>query len=169
VSSSQTGKPRLPWRVIAVAAAAVLVVALAGGLATDIGAWYLGLKQPPWKPPDWLFGPAWMLIYGCTATSAVLAWEACREPRERNWLLGAFALNAVLNVLWSVLFFTAQRPDWAFAEVMLLWLSIVLLGTLVRRHSTLAAWMLAPYLAWVSFAAALNLAVVRLNAPFGVR
>jgi tryptophan-rich sensory protein len=72
----------------------------------------------------------------------------------------------VLNVLWSWLFFRARRPDWALAEVGLLWLSIVLLIVLAARASTSAAWLLAPYLLWVAFAAALNLAVVRLNAPF---
>ena len=161
------GAARLPWRVIAVTAGVVLLVAISGGLATEIGPWYLALRQPPWKPPDWLFGPAWMFIYGCAATSAVLAWEACSEPRARRELIGAFSLNAVLNVTWSVLFFSVKRPDWAFAEVLLLWLSIVLLGILVRRHSRTALWLLAPYLLWVTFAAALNLAVVRLNAPFG--
>ncbi|HET7774633.1 MAG TPA: TspO/MBR family protein [Burkholderiaceae bacterium] len=158
---------RLRWRVIAGAALAVLLVAFAGGLATEIGPWYLALKQPAWKPPDWLFGPAWMLIYGSTATAAVLAWEAGTDPAVRRTLLLAFGLNGVLNVLWSLLFFTIKRPDWAFGEVLLLWLSIVLLLRLVHPLSRRAAWLLVPYLAWVTFAATLNLAVVRLNAPFG--
>ncbi len=157
----------LRWRVIAAAAVAVLVVAIAGGLATEIGPWYLALKQPAWKPPDWLFGPAWMLIYGSTATAAVLAWEASHDRAVRRALLLAFGLNGVLNVLWSLLFFTVKRPDWAFGEVLLLWLSIVLLLRLVHPLSRQATWLLIPYLAWVTFAATLNLAVVRLNAPFG--
>jgi len=69
-------------------------------------------------------------------------------------------------VLWSELFFGFQRPDWALAEVWLLWFTIVLLMVVLARHSKAASWLLAPYLAWVSFAALLNLAIVRLNYPF---
>lgn len=82
-------------------------------------------------------------------------------------MLAAFALNATLNLVWSLLFFRLHRPDWAFVEVMALWLSIVLLMVLAGRRSATAAWLLLPYLAWVSFAALLNQAVVRLNSPFG--
>jgi tryptophan-rich sensory protein len=83
------------------------------------------------------------------------------------WLIGAFALNGLLNVLWSLLFFRLRRPDWALFEVGLLWLSIVLLIALAGRHARRAGWLLLPYLVWVSFAAALNIAIVRLNGPFG--
>ena len=82
-------------------------------------------------------------------------------------MLGLFALNAFLNVSWSLLFFRLRRPDWAFAEVGLLWLSILVLVVFLGRVSRTSGWLLAPYLAWVTFAAALNLAVVRLNGPFG--
>ena len=77
-----------------------------------------------------------------------------------------FALNALLNVSWSELFFGLQRPDWALAEVGVFWLSILLLIVVLRRYSKTASWLLLPYLAWVTFAAILNLAVVRLNYPF---
>lgn len=75
-------------------------------------------------------------------------------------------MEGALNVLWSVLFFRLQRPDWAFVEVVLLWLSIVALIVGVIRYSRTAAALLVPYLAWVTFAAALNRAIVTLNAPF---
>jgi tryptophan-rich sensory protein len=77
-----------------------------------------------------------------------------------------FGVNALLNVLWSELFFVWQRPDWALAEVVVLWLSIILLIVTLAPISRRASWLLVPYLAWVSFAGALNLAVVQLNAPF---
>jgi tryptophan-rich sensory protein len=163
-------------RAVATAAASALAVAVLGALTTDLGSWYAQLKEPAWKPPDLLFGPAWTLIFACAAASGVMAWSARRatgravddraDRREREWMLVAFALNATLNVTWSLLFFRLHRPDWAFSEVIALWLSIVLLMVLAGRRSAAAAWLLAPYLAWVSFAALLNHAVVRLNAPF---
>lgn len=150
-------------------AAAIVAVALLGQWGTDLGPWYRALKQPAWKPPDVAFGPAWMVIYLCTGTAIVRAWLAMEGPDSagpRRRFLAAAALNAVLNVLWSWLFFRMRRPDWALAEVVVLWLSVLLLALLAARHSTSAAWLLAPYAAWVAYAAALNAAVVHLNGPF---
>jgi tryptophan-rich sensory protein len=158
---------RRRWLPIVIAAASALAVAVLGGLMTELGSWYYGLAQPSWKPPDALFGPAWTLIFALTAAAGVTAWRAIGSRTQREWLLVLFALNAFLNVLWSLLFFRLQRPDWAQFEVAFLWLSIVALIVFVGRHSRLAALLLVPYLAWVSFAALLNGAVVRLNAPFG--
>jgi len=148
------------------AAAWAIVVALAGMWATELGPWYASLRQPDWKPPDLWFGPAWTLIYTLAATAAAKAWLGAASRRQRLRLGAAFVLNGALNVLWSWLFFRARRPDLALAEVVLLWLSIALLIALAVRASPVAAWLLAPYLLWVSFAAALNCAVVRLNGPF---
>jgi benzodiazapine receptor len=153
-------------RAAAVAALGAALVAGVGMRVTDLGAWYYGLRQPAWKPPDILFGPVWTTIYTLAAVAAVRAWLHAGHTRARRTLLAAFGVNALLNVLWSALFFRLRRPDWALAEVPLFWLSIVALIVVTRRSDALAPWLLAPYLAWVAFAAALNLAVVRLNAPF---
>lgn len=133
---------------------------------TDLGPWYAGLRQPSWKPPDWLFGPVWTLIFALTALAGVLSWRSANGRAEREWLLVAFALNGFLNVFWSLLFFRLRRPDWALVEVVFLWASILLLVVLCSRVSRPAGLLLLPYLIWVGFAAVLNLAVVRLNAPF---
>jgi len=85
---------------------------------------------------------------------------------QREWVIGLFALNGFLNVLWSLLFFALKRPDWALVEVALLWLSILLLIIVFWRFVKPASLYLVPYLLWVSFAAFLNLTVVRLNGPF---
>jgi len=172
-----TGVASTRGRAIGTAAVSALAVAGLGALTTDLGPWYAQLKEPAWKPPDLLFGPAWTLIFACTAAAGFIAWsrrgatgrghDALADRREREWMLAAFALNATLNLVWSLLFFRLHRPDWAFAEVIALWLSIVLLIVLAGRRAAVAGWLLAPYLAWVSFAALLNHAVVRLNAPFG--
>lgn len=154
-------------RPVWVAALAAVFVALLGGLMTDIGPWYRSLVQPPWKPPDWLFGPAWTLIYGLVAAAGVLAWRRTPPGARRDSTMALFALNAFLNVLWSLLYFRLHRPDWALIEVVALWLSIVALMVAVHRHAPTASWLLSPYLLWVSFAGWLNLATVRLNGPFG--
>jgi len=174
---SLAGRPgaraaRLPARVALVAAFIAVVVAGVGGLATDLGPWYSGLTQPAWKPPDLVFGPVWTLLYTLTAWAGARAWwraglaglEDSEEIRRlRRRILVAFLLNAVLNVLWSALFFLAQRPDWALVEIVLLtasvWWLIVLCGAVDR----LASRLLWPYLAWVLFAATVNAGVIRLN------
>ena len=157
---------RRRWQPIAVAALAAMAVAGLGASATDIGPWYQALQKPSWQPPDWLFGPAWTLIYGLIAFAGVLAWNAARNRRQALSILGVFALNALLNVAWSELFFNFHRPDWALIEVVAFWLSIVVLIVTVSSVSHMAGWLLVPYLAWVTFAGVLNLAVVRLNTPF---
>ena len=123
----------------------------------------MSLLQPSWQPPDWLFGPAWTLIYLCAGTAAVQAWEAPAPAAWRHRLLGLFAVNGLLNVGWSVLFFTLKRPDWALYEVPLLWLSILALVLHIwPRHRRAALWLM-PYLLWVAFAATLNATIVQLN------
>ncbi|RYF35315.1 MAG: tryptophan-rich sensory protein [Comamonadaceae bacterium] len=154
-------------RPVLIAGAVALGVAVLGGLMTDIGPWYRSLEQPSWKPPDWLFGPAWTLIYGLTAAAGVLAWRRTPKGAPRDLTLTLFAMNAFLNVFWSLLYFRLHRPDWALFEVVFLWLSILALMVALYRHASTATWLLLPYLVWVTFAGLLNLATVRLNGPFG--
>ena len=153
-------------RPILTAAASAIALATLGGLITKLGVWYYQLRKPSWQPPDWLFGPAWTLIFACAALSAVIFWRHERAQRARSFVVTAFAANALLNVVWSVLFFRLERPDWALYEVGFLWLSILALIVLVGRASNKSALLLVPYLAWVSFASVLNWKIVQLNAPF---
>ena len=153
-------------RPVMTAAGCALLVALLGGAATRIGPWYYALVKPAWQPPDWLFAPVWTTIYGLTALAGVQVWNHVWDPDKRLWIMGLFALNALLNVLWSELFFGMQRPDWAMSEVIPFWLSILGLMIVVFPISRLAGWALIPYLIWVWFAGFLNLAIVRLNGPF---
>ena len=140
-----------------------VVVAGAGALLTELSPWYYGLTRPSWQPPDWLFGPAWTVILGLASYSLYLG---LRDSDDRWLLIGLFVVNGLLNLLWSPLFFKLRRPDWALIEVPFLWLSIVAPMILLRSVSGVASLLLAPYLAWVSFAAVLNLTIVRLNRPF---
>ena len=151
---------------VAVAIVAAGLVAALGATITQLGPWYYSLTQPSWAPPDMLFGPAWTLIFGLTAWAGLTAWRAAPGRAVAVTLLGLFALNGFLNLLWSFLFFRLHRPDWAAIEVLLLWASIAGLIVACRRVSRRAAWLLVPYLAWVTFAGILNAEIVRLNAPF---
>ena len=150
--------------VIAVAAGVTIFVAIAGAVLTDIGEWYYSLERPVWQPPDWAFGPVWTVVFTATATAAVLSW--LNAPAERGLLAVAFGINAVLNIAWSWIFFRLRRPDWAFVEVVLFWLSIAVLIVICARIDSRAGWLLVPYIAWVTLAAYLNLTIVRLNRPF---
>ena len=181
VADAQGGPPvahqaRVPLRVAGVAALMAVLVAGVGGLATDLGPWYRGLVQPAWKPPDLVFGPVWTLLYTLIAWAGARAWwragrpgvAGATEPAPqasglRRRILWAFGLNAVLNVLWSVLFFLLKRPDWALVEIVLLTASVWWLIVLCARVDRLASRLLWPYLAWVLFAATVNAGVIRLN------
>jgi tryptophan-rich sensory protein len=155
------------WRPIAIAAGSALLVAVLGALMTDLGPWYANLKQPPWKPPDWAFGPIWTTIFALAAAAGVIGWRRATSRAQRESMLVLFAANGFLNVLWSLLYFRLHRPDWSLYEVPFLWLSVLALMLLLWRFAKPAAWLLGPYLAWVSIAAALNWETVRLNGPFG--
>ncbi len=153
------------WKPVLIAAAAAIFIAGLGGTLTDTGPWYQALRKPPWQPPDWLFGPAWTLIFALATVSAVYAWRNARDRVQREWVIGLFALNGFVNVLWSTLFSALRRPDLALIEVVFLWLSILLPVVAFRCHARPASLYLLPYLAWVTFAAFLNFTVVRLNGP----
>jgi len=148
---------------IVVAALAVLAMGAGGGLLTDLGPWYQSLVQPEWKPPDIAFGPVWTTIFVLAAIGGVLAWSAAESIADRRLILTLFGVNAVLNLGWSALFFQLKRPDWALAELVLLWLSILALIVGLKRLSLAASLLVVPYLAWVTFAGVLNYAIVRLN------
>jgi benzodiazapine receptor len=154
------------WKPVLTAAAVAIFVGALGGTLTDTGTWYQSLLKPSWQPPDWLFGPAWTVIFALATVSAVYAWRNADSRRERESVVGLFALNGFLNVLWSLLFFAWRRPDWALIEVAFLWLSILLPIIMFWRLAKPASLYLVPYLLWVSFAAFLNLTVVRMNGPF---
>lgn len=159
-----TGRWLLP---ASVAALATAFIAALGATITQLGPWYQSLEQPPWAPPDMAFGPAWTLIFALSAMSAVTAWMAAPDRESADGLLGLYAFNGSLNLLWSFMFFRLQRPDIAAVEVWFLWASVALLIVKCWRYSRTAALLLVPYLAWVAFAGVLNAAVVVRNQPFG--
>jgi tryptophan-rich sensory protein len=151
---------------IVIAFLAASIIAVLGATITEIGPWYHSLAQPRWAPPDAAYGVAWTAIYAFSALAGVSGWLAAADWREREWLLGMFALNGFLNILWSLLFFRLHRPDWAMIESIALWLSVATLIVLIWRRTMGGALLLLPYLLWVTFAGYLNMTIVHLNGPF---
>ena len=151
---------------IVTAGLCTIAVLGAGGLLTEMSPWYANLHKPRWQPPGWVFAPAWTLIGVLAATAAVCAWQAAGNTSERVTVITLFAIIGMLNVGWSLLFFKLRRPDWALLEVAALWLAIVALIGGLTPLSFAAGALLAPYLAWVSFASVLNRKIVQMNQPF---
>jgi len=152
---------------IIVAVVITVFVLGAGAMMTTVGPWYRNLRKPTWNPPDWIFGPAWTVILGLAAWSGVLAWVHSSDGGEHLRIAVLFGANIILHLLWSPLFFNLRRPDWALIEVPFLWISILALIIGLAPLSTVASLLLLPYLLWVTFAAILNLTIVRMNWPFG--
>jgi len=149
------------WLGLAGFMAACFLAAMTGAFFRP-GAWYESLKKPSWRPPNRLFAPVWTILYVMIAVSGWLVW------REAGFAgaalpLAVYALQLVLNAAWTPLFFGLHRPDLGFAGIVLLWLSIIATIVLFWPVHAGAATLLLPYLAWVTFAAALNFAVWRLN------
>lgn len=154
------------WTRLALAFVLSYATAGIGGALTELGPWYFTLQHPEWKPPDVAFGVIWTTIFTLCAISGWLAWQAADTSALRARVAWLFGANALLNILWSALYFKLQRPDWALVEVTFLWLSIVALIVGLWRLSRWASALLMPYWVWVSIAAVLNLKTVQLNGPF---
>lgn len=126
------------------------------------GAWYEQLVKPSWNPPNSWFAPVWIALYAMMAVAAARVWRL-KGFRGAGVALGLFLAQLALNALWSFLFFGLESPGWALVDIVLLWLAILATILEFRRHDRFAAGLLVPYLAWVSFATALNFAILRLN------
>jgi tryptophan-rich sensory protein len=161
-----TGMEKKAWTRLALAFVLSYATAGAGAALTELGPWYFALQHPAWKPPDAAFGVIWTTIFTLCAVSGWLAWQAANSPAGRRCVVWQFGVNALLNILWSALYFKLQRPDWALYEVVFLWISILALIVGLWRLSRWASWLVIPYAIWVGFAAVLNLQTVQLNGPF---
>lgn len=176
---------------------AVIISELAGvtgALFTvpEISSWYAGLAKPELSPPDWVFGPIWTAIYFLIGVSLFLVWKndwrvenPILESRQKAWnmwserlwtkdlqkanVIAIFAVQYILNILWSFIFFGLHLPLLAFFGILALWIAIIFTIINFYRVSKLAAYLLAPYILWVSFAGYLNFSIWRLNADTGGR
>ena len=142
----------------------LVVIAAMGGILSPPGEWYASLDKPPLTPPDLLFPVAWTILYGLMIAAAWQVWRRTGLIAGLAVLL-PFVAQLGANGLWSILFFQWHRPDLALVNLVVLWVLIALTMLRFRRVHAPAAWLLAPYLAWVSFAAYLNIGVIVLNGP----
>ena len=125
------------------------------------GEWYAGLEKPSWNPPSWVFGPVWTTLYVLMGVASWLVWDRHRGAAQAALTL--FVVQLIANALWSWLFFGIQSPFLAFIDIVVLWLLIVATTIAFWRLRPIAGALLLPYLAWVTFATALNFAIWRLN------
>lgn len=149
-------------------AASITICFLAAALGSfstipSIPTWYAALNKPFFNPPNWIFGPVWTLLYLMMAVAAYLIWQkGLNNPAVRVALI-VFLVQLALNSLWSIVFFGWHALWPSYLVIVLLWLAIIGTIALFFPLAPLAAWLLAPYLLWVSFASVLNLAITLLN------
>jgi tryptophan-rich sensory protein len=158
-------RPLSPPLRIAVAVLPVVAAAVLGSLATtpNIPTWYAGLAKPAFTPPNWVFGPAWTVLYLAMAYAAWRILSLAPDTPGRGAALGAFFVQLALNAGWSWAFFGANSPLAGLVVILALELAILVTIALFRRLDGIAALLLVPYAAWVAYATALNLAIWRLN------
>ena len=151
------------WQAVGLVGWLVFCFAAAGSAAfVSIDGWFAALQKPSWNPPSWLFGPVWTVLYAMMSVAAWLVWKR-GGWKGQGRALGVFCVQWLFNALWTPLFFGAHLPGWAFLDIVLLWVSLAATVVLFWRVNRLAGAMLMPYLAWVTFAAALNLTLWRMN------
>ncbi len=131
--------------------------------AQSIPAWYALLAKPKLTPPSWVFAPVWTTLYILMGIAAFLIWTNGLKRRDVKIALGVFAVQLMLNTFWSIIFFGLHSPFGAFIEIIFLWLAILATIITFSKISKPAAWLLAPYILWVSFAAYLNYSIWQLQ------
>ena len=145
----------------------VLTVGLGslGGIftAAEIQGWYLHLNKPSWNPPNWLFAPVWTSLYLLMGISLFLVWKTAASTDPKRWAIIIFIAQFALNFLWSYIFFKEHQMGWAFVEIIVMWVAILCTIIAFSRINKTAAWLLVPYISWVSFAAILNYTVWQAN------
>lgn len=134
-----------------------------------ISTWYPTLNKPSLSPPNWVFGPVWLILYALMGVSLYLVWQSSKAKtnellcKTHERALVIFIAQFILNVLWSIMFFGLKRPDIAFVEIIVLWLTIIATIFYFLKISKRASYLLIPYLFWVSFASYLNYSIWTLN------
>lgn len=152
------------WR-LAIAIFICQLAGILGGIFTfeAIPNWYASLNKPFFSPPNWVFGPVWTTLYFLMGVSVFLVWDKGFKDPHRRQALKLFGFQLVLNFFWSIIFFGLKSPELALIEIVVLWYLIFKTIKAFYPISNLASFLLIPYLAWVSFATILNLAIAVLN------
>jgi tryptophan-rich sensory protein len=130
---------------------------------TGAGSWYSTIKKPAWNPQGWLFGPVWTTLYILMGIALFIIWKSTANEKLKRTAIILWIVQLIFNFFWTIIFFYAQQVGYALVEIIILWLLILITIFLFARISKLAAWLLVPYISWVSFAAILTYAIWELN------
>ncbi len=125
--------------------------------------WYIDLIKPSFSPPNWLFGPVWIILYILMGISVYLIWQRLVENKEAEAAFRLFWIHLFFNAVWSIFFFGFKNPGLAFANIVVIWLLIAILMVKFWKINKWAAYLLIPYFLWVSFAGYLNYSIWMLN------
>jgi benzodiazapine receptor len=151
------------FKLLASLALPLVLGAIAGLFTAEaVPEWYETLNRPPFNPPNWLFGPVWTTLYILLGISLFLIWKQSAS-KERNLAIFVFLLQQVLNFGWSFIFFYFNMIGFALIEIILLWISIIIMLVLFYKIKPMAAYINIPYLIWVTFATILNASYYLLN------
>lgn len=131
--------------------------------ASSVRTWYVQLDKPFLNPPGWIFGPVWTILYALMGISIFLVLRSKKLKKDRRWLLQIFSAQLILNFSWSIFFFGFHSPSIAFLNILFLLAMIIFLAFESKKYSRVAAWLLVPYILWVSFASYLNFMIWFLN------
>lgn len=131
--------------------------------SSEIQTWYVTLNKPSFNPPNWIFAPVWTTLYFLMGISLWLVWKSNAKPSIKNKAIFFFVIQLILNFFWSIIFFSLHQLGFALAEIILMWIFILISIMAFYPISKIAAYLLIPYLCWVSFASVLNFAIWKLN------
>ena len=142
----------------------LMVGAIAGFFTGEsVNSWYVNVNKPSFNPPSWLFAPVWTALYLMMGIAFCLGWKAAVTDELKKQAMTLYAVQLFINFIWSFIFFYLQQPGWAMVDFVLMWIMILLTVIWFGKIAPVAAWLLVPYICWVSFAALLNYSIWKLN------
>jgi len=165
MSSSMEDNVGKTWVKLVVSLLVCQIAGVLGALFNShaLQSWYPGLIKPAFTPPGWVFGPVWTLLYILMGVALFRIWRIGTKTPGVRAAMVLFGIHLLSNAAWSAIFFGLRLPIWAFGEILILWGLILACILAFRRLDRTAAWLMIPYLAWVTFAALLNGAIAWLN------
>lgn len=155
---------KINWKQLIISLLVCQLAGLVGWIFTSssVNDWYAGLNKPVFNPPNWVFAPVWTTLFLLMGISLYIVWNS-KDKKNKKGAVEMFSAQLLLNIGWSVFFFGIKEPLFAFIELLFLWAFIMLTMARFYRVSKTAAYLLLPYLLWVTFAAILNVAIAALN------
>jgi len=153
------------WIKLVISIAVPLVIGGIAGMftSTEIAGWFQTINKPAWQPPNWVFGPVWTALYILMGISFYLIWQSPAPKNTKRIAITLWIIQLVFNFFWSFIFFKKHQIDWALGEILVLWFFILLTMLFFGRIRSLAAWLMVPYISWVTFASLLTYTIYQLN------